>query len=177
MSRSAAEIIAAKSKSALAALGTISPVGQRSVESTFQFQPFDRSPLQVWVHRNYRSYSGAWQSIFDLPDNHQVDHVYPKSWAAIDGMKVTWIRVFPVASEVNTGAGRSWEKLWAGYYRNNPPPNGVPDIIYAEHYQILKLLSEDVGVKGAYTSSGPMLRHPAETATGRAIQARLSKKS
>ena len=175
MSRSSAEIIAAKSKSALAAIGEISPIGHRSIESTFQFKPYDGTPLQIWVHRSYGSYSAAWQSVFELPDDHQVDHVYPKSWAAIKGMKVAWIRVFPVASDVNTGAGRSWEKLWAGFYRRNPPPNGVPDIIYAEHYQILKILSEDVGKKGAYTSSQNMLRHPAQTVTGRTIQARLSR--
>ena len=174
MTRKSAELVAAKSKRALATLGQISPVGARDVTSTFQFDPFDGCPKQVWAHRDYPSYSAAWQDIYDLPDGYQVDHVYPRSWAEVAGMKVSWIRLFPVLAEVNTGAGRSWEKLWAGYYRDNPAPAGMPELVYAEHYQILKILSEDVGTKGNYTSGGPLLNTPADSVTGQAIQERLS---
>ena len=144
--------IAAVDATALQSLGAVMSVSSFRGTEVLALWPWDRDDEpSVWVDPSFRNYVGAWRAAARsgvVEDSEafgrrvDIDHVYPKSWAVVDGMQMGWVRLFPVLAEVNRSAGGREKRLLDGF---RGKPERLGSIVFARELQVLKLLGHPVG--------------------------------
>ena len=113
--------------------------------------------ISIWASPSLSGYRSVWRQasldkwvdpIEEWGEGTDIDHVYPKSWSLVPGMKMAYVRLFPVWAEVNRSAGAGREKTFLHKIRSKPLM--IADIVYADELQVLKIIGHPVG-----TSSQP----------------------
>jgi hypothetical protein len=86
--------------------------------------------------------AGFVEAASEWGDNVDIDHVFPKSWAALPANNFEYVRLFPVWAEVNrsAGAGREKDGLKVGITTTRKQ-----GIVFAKELQVLKILGHEVG--------------------------------
>ena len=107
--------VAVRTSSTLDRLGTVRSFnGYSRSEAVIILTDDSGDPAQLWVSPKLKGYRKAWASaadsklvdpLEDWGDNTDLDHLFPKSWAAAKGSVMSHVRLFPVWAEVNRSAG------------------------------------------------------------------------
>lgn len=160
--------VAVRHLSALTLLGELCRIGDRPMSDAVAVKTSDvvgsgadEKPLYyIWASPRLRSYRGVWNDaaeekfvddISTWGPNTDIDHLYPKSWAAAFENTMSHVHLFPVWREVNRSAGGGREKKALEALRSGAArPVFQKNIVYADELQVLKLLGHPVG-----TSSEP----------------------
>ena len=138
--------VAAESLDALMKIGNPWALGSQALVLVTN-DPSD--PCIVWASPKLQDYRAVWDAAcsagFVEPASEwgpgvDIDHVFPRSWANLQGLE--YVRLFPVWAEVNRSAGGGREKaaLKAGLF-----PKRKQGIVFAEELQVLKILGHPVG--------------------------------
>lgn len=143
--------VAATSRSALAKLGKVEGIARYDPDTALLLRPAGGGEAEVWANPESKSYRRIWAAaakagVVDELEEYgprtDVDHVFPRSWAAKHG-GITHVRLFPVWGEVNRSAGAGREKAELSLPRRGL--KAVGGLIFAQDLQLMKMLGHPVG--------------------------------
>jgi hypothetical protein len=133
--------VAALNLAALKTLGTVAPLGRRSIANVAVVAV--GSERQLWVAPAYGDYRSAWLiGIGPIAPGTDVDHIYHRSRAGSLGYE--YVRLMLVAAGANQQAGAGYEKR-ATQLPPPPPGRSLPAIRYADLWQLTKTSGTRIG--------------------------------